>query len=240
MRPYGAPNYRLSTGAPVPAGEVLEPLAGLVDRSLVAVERAATPMRFRMLRTIHTHARERLEAGSDAEPTRVAHAAWCQSLVEHAERQLMGSEQAQALSTLDREADNVRAALIWTRTADPALGLRIASAMALYWHVRGRFIEGHHELAALLDEPDTLAPELRARAHWALGSMLVANGELAAARPVVEAAVSSARRTGDASLTARALVLIGELDLMRNPMAAQDSLGVAVRGDARARTVGAA
>lgn len=214
--------------APVTQPDVLDLLGALVDRSLVTVDRSAPNTRFRMLRTINAHALERLEASGDAEPTRAAHATWCAALVERAERQLPGAEQSAALSTLDREADNVRAALIWTRTADRALGLRIACAMALYWHVRGRFTEGRHELAALLRERDTLAPEIRARAQWALGLMLVANGELAAARPVVEEAVAVATRARQGGLAARALILMGELDLMRDPAAAQDPLEQAV------------
>jgi predicted ATPase/DNA-binding CsgD family transcriptional regulator len=214
--------------APIPAADVLDLLGALVDWSLVAVDRSAPETRFRMLRTINADALERLEARGDAEATRAAHAAWCAALVERAERQMIGGEQSEALSTLDREADNVRAALIWTRTADPALGARIASSMALYWHVRGRFIEGRHELAGLLREPDTLAPEVRARANWALGLMLVANGELAAARTIVQDALLGARSAGAPGLAARALILMGELDLMNDPAAAQEPLEQAV------------
>src|SRR6202042_3601254 len=114
------------------------------------------------------------------------------------------------------------------RTADPALGLRIACAMALYWHVRGRFVEGRHELAALLREPDAVEPGLGARARWAFGLMLVANGELAAARPVVREAAAMASDAGEPGLAARSLILVGELDLMNDPAAAQEPLDHAV------------
>ncbi len=214
--------------APVPAADVLDLLGALVDRSLVAVDRSAAGTRFRMLRTINAYALERLEASGDAEPTRAAHAAWCVALVERTERQLMGGEQSAALSALDPEAYNVRAALIWARAVQPALGLRIACAMALYWHVRGRFVEGRHELAALLREPGAVAPVLGARARWALGLMLVANGELAAARPVVREAAAMASTAGDPGLAARSLILVGELDLMSDPAAAQEPLDHAV------------
>ena len=214
--------------APVSAADVLDLLGALVDRSLVAVDRSAEGTRFRMLRTINAFALERLRESGDAEPTRAAHAAWCATLAERAEQQLMGADQSAALSTVDREADNVRAALVWTRTAEPVLGLRIACAMALYWHVRGRFIEGRHELAAALREPGAFAPDLRARARWALGLMLVANGELVAARPVVEEAVALARGAREPGLAARSLILMGELDLMSDPAAAREPLEQAV------------
>ncbi len=219
----------------VPSADVLDLLGALVDRSLVFVDRSAHDARFGMLRTINAYALECLEAGGEARATRAAQAAWCAELAERGERQLMGRGQSAALAALDREADNVRAALVWARTADRPLALRIASAMALYWHVRGRFIEGRRELAALIGQARTSEPGFRTRAHWALGLMLIANGEVSAARPAVEEAVASASHADDPGLSARALILFGELDLMSDPAAAQEPLEHAVALARRAR-----
>ena len=224
------------TAPPIDPSGVLEFLSALVDRSLVAVDRRSEASRFGMLTTVRAYAQERLSAAGDEDQlTRAAHALWCAELVERAEQQLMSREQSEALSLLDREIDNIRAALSWATLADPALGLRIAAATALYWHTRGRLSEGRTTLEALLAGGRVESPELRARALWALGLMLVAVGELRAARPIVEEAVGRARDTGEAGLQARALNLIAELDVMADPQAAKRSLDDAV---ALARTAG--
>jgi predicted ATPase/DNA-binding NarL/FixJ family response regulator len=210
--------------APGTRGEVLDLLTSLVDQAVVVVDRSADGTRFGMLSTVRAYAQERLAASGAADGQRGAHAAWCAELVEGTERQLMGAGQAAALAMLDREAGNVRAALAWARGADHALGLRIGAGSALYWHARGRFAEGRDALEDLLRDGRLVAPELRARALWGLGLMLVSGGEPARARAIVEEAVGRSRDTGEPGLEARALNLLGQLDLIADPVAAQATL----------------
>jgi ATP/maltotriose-dependent transcriptional regulator MalT len=99
--------------------------------------------------------------------------------------------------------------------------------MALAWHTRGTFLEGRRELETLLRDRSEIPDQLRTRALWAFGAMLIAAGEFDRARPVVREAVASARG-GDPAATARTLILLGELDLMTDPLSAQESLTEAV------------
>lgn len=225
----------ICSGSPVSRQEVLDLLGVLVDRSLVLVDRSAGPARFGMLTTVRAYAAESLAAGGEAEAIGAAHAAWCANLVEAAARRLMGSEQAAALSLLDRELANVRAALAWSVRVDPITGMRIASAAALYWHARGQAAEGRRWLEALMPAARDAPGELRAATWWALGLMLVALGELSDAKPVVEEALGRARDAGDAGLSARAMNLRAELDLMSDPVAAAGPLDEAVTLARRAR-----
>ena len=95
------------------AGDVLDALEALVDRSLVV--RAGE--RFQMLETIREFARERLD-----DAVRDRHAAWALELAEAAEAGLEGAEQAGWLRRLDAERENLVAAAEWgdaeTQAAD--------------------------------------------------------------------------------------------------------------------------
>ena len=209
-----------------PRGDVLETLSGLVDKSLIVVDRTGRAPRFGMLGTVRAFAAERLV--TDGAQVHRAHAHWCAEVVEAADAQLAGDRQPDALATLDREVENIRAALGWCQASDPGLGARIASAVAVYWHIRGRFAEGRRFIEAVLPSARAAGGELRARALWAFGLMLIYGGELAVARPVVEEAVGRARDLRDPALLARALNLVGELELMTDPPAARQALDEAV------------
>src|SRR5207244_4117636 len=67
--------------------------------------------RFSMLDTIREYALDRLRAAGEADALCRRHAALFLSLAEHAEPQLVGSEQAGWFDRLEAEHDNIRAAL---------------------------------------------------------------------------------------------------------------------------------
>ena len=67
---------------------------------------------------------------------------------QEAEPQLTGAEQVTWLKRLEREHDNLRAALEWSRTLQgrPQRGLCLAGALYFFWGVRGYFQEGPRTL----------------------------------------------------------------------------------------------
>src|SRR4051812_9625757 len=111
--------------------------------------------------------RERaLELLPDSEPLRARHAAHYLELAERSEPRLKGPDQAAWGERLQREHDNLRAAL---GHAEPLVALRIAAALGFFWYTHGYSAEGvahlEHTLAAAAGAP----PLLRARALQALG-----------------------------------------------------------------------
>ena len=74
------------------------------------------------------------------------------ALAEQAEASLESAEQVHWMDRMEQEHDNLRAALEWSRTAEGAaeMCLRLASALGLFWEVRGHFSEGRDRLAAML------------------------------------------------------------------------------------------
>ena len=90
----------------------------LVDQSLLRVEEpfvhGTAEARFAMLETIREYALERLEASGESEVIQQAHAAFYLVFAERAEPELTGPAQAEWLTRLGVEHDNLRAALAWS------------------------------------------------------------------------------------------------------------------------------
>src|SRR5438067_9139270 len=94
---------------------VLDGVASLIDKSLLQqVEQEGKEPRLVMLETIREYGLERLAASGEMEATRQAHATYCLQLSEQAELELGGPQQTAWLEQLEREHDNLRAALQWT------------------------------------------------------------------------------------------------------------------------------
>lgn len=147
-------------------GGVLDLLAGLVDRSLVA---GAGGARFRLLESVSVFCLDRLRAAGEEDAVRRRHADHYLALAEQAE--LRGPAQREWLGRLDAEAANLRAALDTFRRAG-AIGeaLRLVTALSWYWLLRGRLAEGTRALASALAVPGDAPAELRAAAEvWHAG-----------------------------------------------------------------------
>ena len=127
----------------VPAGEVLEHLGALVDKSLVQFgDAGAGPGRYRLLETVRQYAAGQLDAQGPGpvNHTRAAHRDYYLALAEAAAPQLMAHDQAAWLDRLDAELGNLRAAIAFSLTQpDPEPGLRLAASLRVYWRVRGQF-----------------------------------------------------------------------------------------------------
>ncbi|MBA2714343.1 MAG: XRE family transcriptional regulator [Rubrobacteraceae bacterium] len=120
------------------SGEVLERVASLVDNSLL-VSRAETSSgqeepRFMMLETIREYAAERLESSGEAENMDRAHALYYLALAEAAQPEASAQMFDEWLAVLDRDYDNLRAALRWAiRDREVDIGARLGLMMWRFW-----------------------------------------------------------------------------------------------------------
>ena len=193
--------------------DVLEGLGALVDASLVRrAELLDGMLRFSMLETIREFATARLAAedGGEREALDRRHAAFFLALAEKSERYLTGSDQAVWFAALDRELDNVRAALERAERTDDVeraeTGLRTAAAIWRYWSQRGRMPEGRAQLERLLAGVAAQgrgAP--RARALGALGSIEYWQSD-PGHEPLYREAAEIAREVGERRLLSEALL----------------------------------
>lgn len=136
---------------------VLDHLGHLVDKSLVQAEEKDDGVRYRMLETLRQYARLRLAESEEVGPMRLGHARYFLSLVEEAEPNLRGRQEAYWFGRLDDDLDNIRQALTWAIEAGET---RIAQAMAgslyRYFMYRFRYIEGREwaeRAVAMSDDP---------------------------------------------------------------------------------------
>ncbi len=114
-----------------------------------AEEGEAHAPRYRQLETIRGYGLDRLEASGEADAVRRRHASYC--LAEQAGGALTGPQQATWLGRLEREHDNLRAALAWAHEQDEvAWGLRLAGALWRFWSMRGHRGEGRGWLSGFL------------------------------------------------------------------------------------------
>lgn len=151
---------------------VADDLAALVDKSLVVrVAPAGGRTRYRLLETLRQYGSDRLREAGQAAAVRDAHLAWAVGLAEEAERNLDGFEQAAWLDRLERELDNLRAALDWAITSGNAeAGLRLASiTVGSLWTWRSHVPEGQRWLQRLLSVPAEVAATVRAKGLLAAG-----------------------------------------------------------------------
>jgi predicted ATPase/class 3 adenylate cyclase/Tfp pilus assembly protein PilF len=136
-------------------GDVLDLLGVLLDKSLVRVEaQGVGEDRYSLLETIREYALERLEGSGEASELRRAHAEHYLALAEDAGPMLKGPDQAAWLERLEREHDNLRAALgfLWA-SGDGERALRLAGALGRFWDLQGHWSEGRRRLNDLLALP---------------------------------------------------------------------------------------
>ncbi|GAA2789688.1 ATP-binding protein [Streptomyces showdoensis] len=126
--------------------DTLDVLGALVEKSLVvAAPTDDGEMRYRLLETIHEYAVER--AAETPEPlaaAEAAHTAHFTALAETAEPLLRSGEQLPWIARLERDLDNIRAALHRAAVTDPdeTAVQRLVFAMGWFWWLRNYRPEG--------------------------------------------------------------------------------------------------
>jgi predicted ATPase len=226
-------------GALVRAEDVLDLLTRLVEKSLVVAEvGTGGSERYRLLETLRQYARARLVARGELEDVGRRHAAHYLDEAVEADRHLQGPDQAGWLDRLERDHDNLRAALRWAigRT-DAELAMRLAASLSYFWYFRGHFDESRALRATVLAMsagPESAA--LRAELLQGIGMLVLRQGEYPAARAYLDEGLATARRVGDRRLLAATLATLGFVARVQDDYAAARS--ALAEGLALAREVG--
>jgi tetratricopeptide (TPR) repeat protein len=224
-----------------PEKDAWEGVAALVRKSLIRRAEAGPETRFELLDTIREYALERLAASGEAPALRARHAAFYRAEAELAASRLAGREQLVWLERLEREHDNMRAALRWLVDRGDAPGaLGLAGELARFWWAHGHREEGRVRLAEVLALPEATVPSgERARALLGAASLIDDRAEAARAVEWLEEALSLFRELGDRHGAVAALELLVQTLGGRGglPEALRDPDGPAARDLARARTL---
>jgi DNA-binding CsgD family transcriptional regulator len=202
-------------GAIVP-GQILDEIQGLVDKSLLAVERRAGATRFRMLDFVRQYASERLAAAGEGVALADRHRAYFRELAERADRELWALAPA-GRARLDDESPNLRAAIDDGCARAPDDALAIVGAMGLYWRVRGREAEG---VAATEQSLRAAPPEPSPGRALALAKLSVLSfwlGDFARTQSSATAGLEMGAAIGDTRSQALALSRLGALVILSDP-----------------------
>jgi hypothetical protein len=179
--------------------DAVDVCADLIDKSLLRATDEGGEARIAMLETIREYAAERSAEATETEEVSARHAEHFASVAEagrHAASDPRGDE---ILDAIDRDLGNIRAAIDWSiRAGRTDVGLRIATPLSDFWHLRSHITEGVRLLEALVeasaDQGDSV---LRARGLIVAGGLYTWLGKGEEAVRLAEAGTAMAERLGD-------------------------------------------
>ncbi|HEX8977382.1 MAG TPA: BTAD domain-containing putative transcriptional regulator [Solirubrobacteraceae bacterium] len=179
-------------------GATLEALRALTAKSLINRRREPNGItRLLMLETIRQHALTLLAMDPHRDTIGRQHLEHYLDLVEHTVPAIGSHDELHAMRVLDRENDNIKAALQWALQNAPGGALRLVGYLGQYWLIRGD-PDGLSWLDAALQAAGDAAPlSDRARAHLRRAQALGMLNQHVAARDVAEQAVLLYREAHD-------------------------------------------
>jgi predicted ATPase/DNA-binding CsgD family transcriptional regulator/DNA-binding XRE family transcriptional regulator len=190
---------------------VLDGITSLLDKHLlyqVALGSEETgERRLGMLETIREYGLECLLACGEMEQTRHAHVQYFLRLAEEAEAHLFGAEQMRWFDLIEREHDNLRAALNWliTQTGDEEeeqrieMAVRLAGSLVHFWASRGYVSEGQMWLERILKEAKSnTKASLQANALSAAGLLATIPGDYERAASLYKESLKLYQEVGEA------------------------------------------
>ncbi len=218
--------------------EVVDGVASLMDKSLLRqVEQEGEEPRLLMLETIREYGLEVLSESSEIENIRRAHTAYYLRLAEDAAPQLLGRQQATWLERLEREHDNLRAALRWSleqaaheearqSTGDGReMALRLGGALWGFWWVRGHWSEGRNFLERALAVSEGIeASSVGAKALFAAALLAFVQSDYERAEALSEGSLALYREVGDPWGVAFSLLTLGNVAWVRGNTVAARSM----------------
>jgi ATP/maltotriose-dependent transcriptional regulator MalT len=155
------------------------------------------------------------------EATQFAHATYYLRLAEEAERELAGPQQIAWLERLERDYDNLRAAMRWSleqareeevgdsREDMEELALRFGGALQRFWIIRGHVSEGRTFLEGALAHGNAIVSPARAKALKAAARLALVQGDYLQGEVQCEESLALYRELGDTTGVAFSLYLLG-------------------------------
>jgi predicted ATPase/DNA-binding CsgD family transcriptional regulator len=202
--------------------DVLEAVAGLVDKSVLSREGGPGTARYRLLDTLRHYGLDKLrQRPGEESAARRRQRDWAQEVAAECERRWFGPGQREIVARLRADQDNLRAALEFSLTVpgEARAGLGLAGTLWFYWHACGAPREGRYWLDRALDAHPEPTRE-RARALWVAGLLAGCPEDLTRGRHRAEDARALARRLGDPAEVAHAEYLLGLMALFGDDLPA--------------------
>ena len=205
---------------------ILDVISSLIDNSLLLQrEQEAGKPRLYMLATIRECGLEALAACGELELARNAHTAYYLALAERTEPALVGVEQGRWAEQLERDHENIRAAMQWLLERHAIEeALRLVTALQQYWFLHGYVSEGRRFLEQALEassaEQDSSLSLVRARALYTAGYLAIYQNDPGQAAMLLEESERLSRQLQDKQGIASALAYLGVITHNRGEVAA--------------------
>jgi predicted ATPase/Flp pilus assembly protein TadD len=201
----------------------LDYLEHLKECSLVLTEKVEGAMRFRMLETLREFAAEQMSQ-EDRFACARRHADFFLALTQAARSKWTGPGQGEWLDRMEREHDNLRAALMWflNEPEGAEAGLEMTNSLWPFWDIRGYWREGRTwliEALAKAPEPTTT----RGKALKGAGVLFERLGDHAKAQPLFEEGLVMHRGLEDRIGTIDLLNALGAAAIMQSNLPAARS-----------------
>jgi predicted ATPase/DNA-binding SARP family transcriptional activator len=181
--------------------------AATMDEGEDETEGDGETLRFRMLETLREFASEQLSVEETVTRSE-RHALYFLEWAETVNGEMLSPRQMGGVRRLDRDRENLRAALHWCfdRPERKPLGWRFVSALGLFWEIRSYLNEGLAAAHFLMDGDDgTPDPTLsrddafaRARTFEIAGRLSFCRGDIVASRQFYELALPQYEAIGEA------------------------------------------
>jgi hypothetical protein len=153
---------------------------------------------------------QRLDASSEGAEIRRRHATYFLAVAEQVENHWDTPDQARWVRRLDREHDNLRAALEWAFQNELIeIALRLAASMGEFWELRKYLIEGMTWLDKAVGLSAAAPPALQAKILLAAGRMASGRLEYERAARLYVQSLELARALGDQTHELRSLRALG-------------------------------
>lgn len=175
--------------------ELEELLYSLVDKSLVVVEHGPTETRYRMLETILEYAHEALERCPERRTIQEHQLEYYRSVAAVLEE----SEAQEDQERVEREQENLRRALDWSRSPDGNLekGMLLARHLYWFWYDKSYYAEGYSQLKSLLALAPTTKTQLYSTLTRRLGDMAYRIGREDEALEQLDRSIALDQELGD-------------------------------------------
>lgn len=188
--------------------DLIDLLGSLVNKSLVQADVDAG--RYRMLEVIRQFAAEKMKAGDEEAQLRQSHLTYFHNLVVAATPQLVGPESASWLDRLAQEQVNLRAALTWAQSHDPASLLDLSGLLGRYWHLHGDLSEGLGWLTTAVKGDHSASVALVRALNWT-AFLRLNQGKLTEVNKLLDRALPLAEQVGNLDVLNLTLTSLGRV-----------------------------
>ncbi len=197
--------------------DILDLLTQLVDKSLVVMEIHSGEARYRLLETVRQYAQDRLHEAGDTDNVRQRHRDWYLHLAEQAAPELGGPQQVLWFARLEREHDNLRVALEWSKLekGGAEAGLRLTGALRGFWARRGHWREGREWLEAALVRSTEVSPLVSSGALLGATHFARRRGDYGLATTLGQKGLALCRALGDKDGTASFLSALSIVEALQ-------------------------